>query len=101
MILGVTAAGIISISVVIGGKTFAEDIINPNPGFSEQQVVTPEKFTELENKASTIVTEYGEFKRNDAYDYSKLEDSQIAHDDSKTNVATKVIVEENGIFVKQ
>lgn len=40
MILGVTAAGIISISVVIGGKTFAEDIINPNPGFSEQQVVT-------------------------------------------------------------
>jgi len=102
ILLGATA-GIIIITGVISGQTFAEDSpsnINPNPDFSEQQKVTPEEWVEMEKKVSTIGTEFGDFRRDDTFDYSKLEDSEISHDDTKINASTKVIVEEHGIFVK-
>lgn len=50
---------------------------------------TSEKIDQIEKNTSLIVNDFGEFIKNNTYDYSNLDDSEISQNDKELTANTR------------
>ncbi|GIO32850.1 MULTISPECIES: hypothetical protein [Paenibacillus] len=107
VLLGTIVGIIIVTGSVVGAKSFAEPeepsnaYINPSVETVGDIMKTSEKMDQIEKNTSVIVNDFGEFIKNNTYDYSNLDDSEIAQNDKELTANTKVLIEDYGVYVKK